>query len=42
MDKNNEKLLRFCGRKELLKTSKGKKTWSRAVEQIHVFRLPYT
>ena len=25
MDKNNEKLLRFCGRKELLKTSKGKK-----------------
>ena len=24
MGKNNEKLLRFCGRKELLKTSKGK------------------
>ena len=24
MDINNEKLLRFCGRKELLKTSKGK------------------
>ena len=36
MDKNNEKLLRFCRRKELLKTSKGKNL------VIHVCRLPYT